>query len=143
MQDRFKFRLIIEQNYKTINGTFKGTQIYYCNGFLQGKTKTLFFGNGKRYSFLNSQIKHINQCTGLKDKNDKLIYEGDIVKYMYYNPKRYTKWAVVFDQNTLEFGLKDSYCGYLRITRHSILNNKVEVIGNIYENPELIGGAEC
>lgn len=83
------------------------------------------------------------QCSGLKDIEGTLIYEGDIVKYMYYNPKRYTKWTVVFDQNTLEFGLKDyKYGGYLRITRHSILNNKVKIIGNIYENPELIGGEE-
>ena len=75
--------------------------------------------------------------------NGKLIYEGDIIKYMYYNPKRYTKWVVVFDQNTLEFGLKDyGYGGYLRITRNSILNNKVEIIGNKFQNPELLNEVE-
>ena len=85
----------------------------------------------------------IYQCTGLKDVNGKLIYEGDIIKYMYYNPKRYTKWVVVFDQNTLEFGLKDyGYGGYLRITRNSILNNKVEIIGNKFQNPELLNEVE-
>ena len=112
MQDRFKFR------------------VWHV------PTKTMY----EVYEFTKDCI--LIQCTGLKDKNGKLIYEGNVVKYMYYNPKRYTKWTVVFDQNTLEFGLKNSYGGYLRITRYSILNNKVEIIGNIYENPEVIGGVK-
>ena len=101
MQDRFKFRLIVEKDYKTINGTFKGMQVYYCNGFIQGKTKTSFFGNGKRYSFLNSQIKHINQCTDLKDTNGKLIYEGDIVQF--YDDEFLQTMKIIWDNDELDF----------------------------------------
>lgn len=148
MQDRFKFRLIVEKDYKTINGTFKGMQVYYCNGFIQGKTKTSFFGNGKRYSFLNSQIKHINQCTGLKDTNGKLIYEGDIVKDYCTN-------------TVYQIGLKNfAYClenkkyiGYFHEMSHTFSSSRLKIVGNIYQNEELlnelyetsklIGDAEC
>lgn len=93
--------------------------------------------------YTNLDYSRLMQSTGLRDINGKLIYEGDIIKYMYYNPKRYTKWSVVFNPDTLEFGLKDCQCiGYSRLTRYSIFNNKVEVIGNIYENPELLKDGE-
>ena len=134
MQDRFKFRLIVEKDYKTINGTFKGIQVYYCNGFLQGKTKTTFFGNGKKYSFFNSQIKHINQSTGLKDKNNKLIYEGDIVKdrnnFILQITYRQDKGAFYLENNRIAGAISELKCS----------TNTMEVIGNIYETPELIGG---
>ena len=140
MQDRFKFRLW--------DKSIKEMTYDVCLGFIKDTCPTAdwvcadtSFG---QITYRGDRLKDIElmQCTGLKDIKGTLIHEGDIVKYMYYNPKRYTKWTVVFDQNTLEFGLKDyKYGGYSRITRHSILNNKVEIIGNIYENPELIGGA--
>lgn len=132
MQDRFKFRLIVEKDYKTINGTFKGIQVYYCNGFLQGKTKTTFFGNGKKYSFLNSQIKHINQCTGLKDKNGKLIFECDIVKDD-HEALHQVKWS--YNCFLLKPCFKNGYT-------LGLVDDEIEIIGNIYENPELIGGAK-
>ncbi len=132
MQDRFKFRVwhvptkTMYEVYEFTKDFIKATPDLVVTSIRTLKTKDCI----------------LIQCTGLKDKNGKLIYEGNVVKYMYYNPKRYTKWTVVFDQNTLEFGLKNSYGGYLRITRYSILNNKVEIIGNIYENPEVIGGVK-
>jgi len=132
MQDRFKYRFFDVENkkmYDVKNICFVGEPTVTV-AYKPVIKKAIYRG-------------YLIQCTGLKDKNGKLIYEGDIVKYMYYNPKRYTKWAVAFDQNTLEFGLKDyRYGGYLRITSHSILNNKVEVIGNIFQNPELLSEVE-
>lgn len=135
MQDRFKFRIIIEKDCKTVNGIYKGQFIYYCNGFIQTKLKTYFFGNNKKLSVLNSQIKAINQSTGLKDKNGILIYEGDIVIEHYYNTKETTIKKVFFDEKVIGFAYTDG----IEYNQLSITDgNRLHVIGNIYENAEIL-----
>ena len=69
----------------------------------------------------------LRQCTGLKDKNSKLIYEGDVVRIN--NKDIYiVEWLSTYSQ----FHIEDY--GVLDIT----LSSTYEVIGNIYENPELL-----
>ena len=69
------------------------------------------------------------QYTGLKDKNGKEIYEGDIV----LDPK--------IETAEVKF-INASFVVYNKYTQHWIIGTKrasdMEVIGNIYENPELI-----
>ena len=71
------------------------------------------------------------QYTGLKDKNNREIYEGDILKkgkYMFE-----CKWGYCsFDFNPFPYPIDKEHNqdGYFR--------EDMEVIGNIYENPELI-----
>ncbi len=76
------------------------------------------------YSYwLSPDNLELMQYTGLKDKNGKEIYDGDICKEILIGQVIYeapTFWIVT---------PKGS---------HSHLNNDCEVIGNIYENPELI-----
>ena len=87
------------------------------------------------------------QYTGLHDKNEKEIYEGDIVLYQ--------DWEMAY-----EGGGNDSFinkgiveycednCCYNVTERQTVDitdvlykdNEDLEVIGNIYENPELLGG---
>ena len=75
------------------------------------------------------------QYTGLKDKNGKEIYEGDIVKgknYGFNNPQRYIG-EVIYIYNRYEVKGTKQYKGI-----RDELNTTYEVIGNIYENPELL-----
>ena len=69
----------------------------------------------------------VMQCTGLKDKNDKLIYEGDIVKI--HND---VIAKIIFDKGCFSFtdGVYNQACYWTKDT--------LEVIGNIYENKRLL-----
>jgi uncharacterized phage protein (TIGR01671 family) len=78
----------------------------------------------------NSNSKFLMQYTGLKDKNGKEIYEGDILR---------NKYGL-----TVEVHYTEGYfCYGNSITPDMAImtiqqSNDCEVIGNIYENPELL-----
>ena len=79
----------------------------------------------------------ILQCTGLKDKNGKLIYEGDVVTYDWLTP--ISKVWRTDGKHIVEW--QDGFTVIGNIADYDVKYGKsrnVEVIGNIYENPELL-----
>ena len=75
----------------------------------------------------------IEQCTGLKDKNGTEIYEGDIIKVEGDAEIYRVEWIYS------GFGLEPRYNSpFYPILGNVKLCKKIEVIGNIHENPELM-----
>ena len=82
--------------------------------------------------------KQYGQYTGLKDKNGKEIYEGDIVRIIVNN--NIEKICKVEFKNGI-FGVMFSKNKELTAFPH-FCNTTFEVIGNIYDSPELLGGEQ-
>lgn len=86
------------------------------------------------------EMIELMQYTGLKDKNRKEIYEGDILSIKVYSGDK----VIVEGKTVVEF--KDGCFGVIWghdkafLSLNSFFKAKFEVIGNIYENPELLRG---
>lgn len=124
--DRLKFR------------AYDPVEKYYYYDFL-----IMSDGNGAMYTPLREGEDEdrliIEQCTGLKDKNGKLVYEGDIVSTILSNGSKFIhmiRWhngKFVADYGCRHHEEFEDYCS---ICQEWI--EKKEVIGNIHENPELL-----
>lgn len=93
----------------------------------------------------------ICQCTGLKDKNGNLIWESDIVKDLFSDACaqiKYGSYQSCFDSTKTEHvGFYVDWSGkytkrYRKDLGYWINMVNAEVIGNIFDNPELLGSEE-
>lgn len=77
----------------------------------------------------NSDIE-IMQFTGLKDVNGSEIFEGDILEH---TVRRGAKGEVIFEDASFR-----TKCGDVKMLLGASVSNEMEIIGNIYETPELL-----
>lgn len=76
----------------------------------------------------------IGQYTGLADKNGTKIFEGDIVKRFWFG--KMCIYQIDYDNGLASFIGRAG----MKFTTFDYDSEEFEVIGNIYDNPELLGG---
>ena len=157
MQDRFKFRAYYKVDKKMHNVNAIIAQENCIELFEAGEEPSP--DDFKGIITARKEMCVLMQCTGLKDKNGKLIFEGDILKLTkkwWTNEEYYYYSLIVWDRAQWQAGLlkyqRPKAQKNRRYDRKIPLKNFVsfqdytpikefvnaEVIGNAYENPELL-----
>lgn len=133
-----KFRAWNKENNKMVQFDFKNIYGYegeICGIILPDGQTALNFNSGYGDDGFNESLA-IMQYTGLKDKHGVEIYEGDVLR-----KERYWDIYIESDADNARFGFLNTEWvvsqGKIKPIDKYMMN-EYEVIGNIYENPELL-----
>lgn len=139
MNDRFRFRVWRKEKDNFIKR--QGAMIYNAEDVYDGCCFSGYkLNNNDGHiscfgEYLSKDDEYVTmQCTGLKDKNGKLIYEGDIVQ----GTSKY-KYIIAYSDINACFYLQTIEPEQPNFPLNEInLKDYFEIIGNIYENKELL-----
>jgi uncharacterized phage protein (TIGR01671 family) len=156
MIDRFKFRAwngFIKEpamiyDVQKLNGYSSGSY-HPIEQFITNMVEEDVIMNSRDFqNLIDTPAYTIMQCVGVRDKNNNLIFEGDLLKYKACTQEYLL--VVSYDKEDLQFKFfsKDNNSYPSVITSDGVKSSiavvasfelsECEVVGNIYENPELL-----
>lgn len=138
-------------NFRAFNKKTK--KMYSIDGFKSSERKiyrcSLAYdefrpGHMETFHFVEDNLDNyiLMQSTGLKDKNGQEIFEGDVVRHIDFLLNNETVNKVYFKDGLFMYDVVVDEYTYDVPIGEIIENSIVEVIGNIYENPDLLESVE-
>jgi len=162
MNNRFKYRIWNKEakcfvsTYENKAGENRLKHFIDANGNI-GKLIYGLFEGVSEDNIVSSENYIIQQYTSLKDKNNKEIYEGDRVKFIEYSTNKYLMGNIIWNyysddeyvnglecwiikgDNIYNLPLSCALNGGVEYGRGTdVIENTLEVVGNIMENTELL-----
>lgn len=151
MEDRYLFKAKELDGGEWVKGNYVKGLDEFANceeAHIIFEPNAMFYSSGETDGWYKVDPTTICQCTGLKDKNGKLIWENDIVKDLFSDACaqiKYGSYQSCFDSTKTEHvGFYVDWSGkytkrYRKDLGYWINMVNAEVIGNIFDNPELLG----
>lgn len=137
MNDRFRFRVYDKSEECYVDPDECELFFIEPNGAI---TIGVYYGDIEETRFCKQENLCIEQCTGLKDKNGRLIYEGDIVQHdTAAGPKR---WPVLFKDGCFVLPYESGNAWLGKVINNCPYDSGVVVVGNIHENSYLLEGGK-
>lgn len=139
MEDRYLFRAKRIDNGEWIVGDLiqnkflRGMRSWISSEKYDPKRLREISKNMAQWRSVEVDPSTICQCTGLNDKNGKLIWENDIVVYYDMTEERY---LISWESNKACYEYQQYGCSVMNFDELS--GCEIEVIGNIFDNPELL-----
>ena len=119
----------VEGNFITDEKDDQKAYIGYLFGVVDGVVED--------FDIVEINLETLCQYTGLTDKNGKRIWENDIVEHEISSVLGAVEW---YAEDYVGWWVNDEYLGKQQFTDE--MWDECVVIGNIFDNPELLGGAE-
>ncbi len=143
MSRTIKFRAWDKKLEKWVDGSKEGFNLFgECT--LIGRILEDHYYTHNVFENLYNDVEVV-QYTGLKDKNGKEVYEGDVLEYVGYKCPACWRDIDIIANLYYEIKWNNEYAGfegYDNKTKDTICSDEwvtsMKIIGNIYENPELL-----